>query len=825
MDKVDAKTRETAATLLDVLLTSKAAADAARPVAVNNGVHGNTPITTTLRHGFDTNGWGNNTTVQRLPSTQPIVNKPQDTDLKQQKPEHSTQTILQQQQQQQQQPRPSSTVGARSNGSVIANTTIQNPKHQLQNQNQEKQQHIEQNQSQQPTKIFEQSSFLGVNETSCVSSSTSNTTTPMMIRMTSIGFGVDNNSTSRVDATEATIKAVQDAMERSTLRFQTFHSHSLQIKIQLGVPSVETQTSLLSSRDSKLKQHQTKLQPMNVDLERVSSILPRVIPILPVQVHVGGLFVPGETPSAPSICTVVACITLESQPLTPPSRSYLQPLSSPPASVALPVLPCPSTAHDSSTIGLSKSKEALAMDSTPMAETRVIHRPSKEKETQQPIASCSQNQRQTINVLPTSLPTAQPRPEGDPNPPQGWTRGNFPNKTQNDNRYISETAPIPSSSLLYRTQVSTRLSASPEDQICTVSEKKPEATTATPMSSRKSDVASDSTRIGNKRRHEQTNDEGSQKAPLPTRQDGVGTTNSIEILAMISEQEINRRNVLGAAESSTATSALILGMHSTSMNSSASGDKSLSSSVGTPVTGTCTTSQGVQTAFRCKSSDHDQRPESSFTATPHDRIQALSHDRSNNNDRSNKINNNSNITIGHKNNSHSTTPKSYNSKDGSKNITALSSVFATSVAKSEYVHQPPNSRNRQSNKVGVSRRGGRVLSYSDYSNEHPLPEERDCWALSTRTTSSPVFPLKLHETLTQIENDGYDDIIGWLPHGRSFKIHKQKEFTDIILPRYAFAFVSFWCFFGNNQIHFLVSDKMLFFILTFEISIKLGILS
>merc|ERR1719464_1735870 len=77
-----------------------------------------------------------------------------------------------------------------------------------------------------------------------------------------------------------------------------------------------------------------------------------------------------------------------------------------------------------------------------------------------------------------------------------------------------------------------------------------------------------------------------------------------------------------------------------------------------------------------------------------------------------------------------------------------------------------------------------VVSYQDYSNEQPQPEERDCWALSTRTTSSPVFPLKLHETLTQIEKDGYDDIIGWHPHGRSFKIHKQKEFTDIILPRY-----------------------------------------
>ena len=95
--------------------------------------------------------------------------------------------------------------------------------------------------------------------------------------------------------------------------------------------------------------------------------------------------------------------------------------------------------------------------------------------------------------------------------------------------------------------------------------------------------------------------------------------------------------------------------------------------------------------------------------------------------------------------------------------------------------------NNNKNKLGSAPRSGggrrRAINYSDYSSEQPLPEERDCWALSTRTTSSPVFPLKLHETLTQIESDGYDHIIGWLPHGRSFKIFKQKEFTEIILPR------------------------------------------
>lgn len=38
--------------------------------------------------------------------------------------------------------------------------------------------------------------------------------------------------------------------------------------------------------------------------------------------------------------------------------------------------------------------------------------------------------------------------------------------------------------------------------------------------------------------------------------------------------------------------------------------------------------------------------------------------------------------------------------------------------------------------------------------------------------------------LADIERDGLDNIIGWLPHGRSFKIHNQKEFVEQILPKY-----------------------------------------
>jgi Conserved hypothetical protein (Lin0512_fam) len=56
--------------------------------------------------------------------------------------------------------------------------------------------------------------------------------------------------------------------------------------------------------------------------------------------------------------------------------------------------------------------------------------------------------------------------------------------------------------------------------------------------------------------------------------------------------------------------------------------------------------------------------------------------------------------------------------------------------------------------------------YKDYSREEPLPEERFLVRSDTRTPNA-AFPLKLHETLSQIEQDGYGHIIGWMPHGRS----------------------------------------------------------
>jgi hypothetical protein len=45
------------------------------------------------------------------------------------------------------------------------------------------------------------------------------------------------------------------------------------------------------------------------------------------------------------------------------------------------------------------------------------------------------------------------------------------------------------------------------------------------------------------------------------------------------------------------------------------------------------------------------------------------------------------------------------------------------------------------------------------------------------------FPMKLHECLTELEQQGLRHIAGFQPHGRSFLVNKPQEFMEQVLPR------------------------------------------
>ncbi len=47
------------------------------------------------------------------------------------------------------------------------------------------------------------------------------------------------------------------------------------------------------------------------------------------------------------------------------------------------------------------------------------------------------------------------------------------------------------------------------------------------------------------------------------------------------------------------------------------------------------------------------------------------------------------------------------------------------------------------------------------------------------------FPLKWHRMLTLLkEEQGQDEVVSWLSHGRAFKVHQPKVFASTIMPRF-----------------------------------------
>mmetsp|Transcript_5917 Transcript_5917/g.6370 ORF Transcript_5917/g.6370 Transcript_5917/m.6370 type:complete len:127 (+) Transcript_5917:137-517(+) len=47
-----------------------------------------------------------------------------------------------------------------------------------------------------------------------------------------------------------------------------------------------------------------------------------------------------------------------------------------------------------------------------------------------------------------------------------------------------------------------------------------------------------------------------------------------------------------------------------------------------------------------------------------------------------------------------------------------------------------------------------------------------------------TFPWKLHEMLELADQEGYDNIVSWLPDGRSFKVHAPNDFVQKIMPNF-----------------------------------------
>lgn len=91
------------------------------------------------------------------------------------------------------------------------------------------------------------------------------------------------------------------------------------------------------------------------------------------------------------------------------------------------------------------------------------------------------------------------------------------------------------------------------------------------------------------------------------------------------------------------------------------------------------------------------------------------------------------------------------------------------------------------------------IEYQSYTKLPTMARVSEIWAprheeaLDTNTNgqrnqhnipSKLPFLLKLHTILDEVEKTGDEDIISWQKNGRSFKVHKPKEFVRTIIPKY-----------------------------------------
>lgn len=108
--------------------------------------------------------------------------------------------------------------------------------------------------------------------------------------------------------------------------------------------------------------------------------------------------------------------------------------------------------------------------------------------------------------------------------------------------------------------------------------------------------------------------------------------------------------------------------------------------------------------------------------------------------------------------------------------------------------------------------------FSHMNDNQVLMEAND--KIIEKQTNAPSnvekFPMKLHKIVERCEIDGYSDIISWMPHGRSFKIHDRDEFVAKIMPRYFYitkftSFIRQLTLYGFHKYRTPGADKGSFF--------------
>lgn len=91
-----------------------------------------------------------------------------------------------------------------------------------------------------------------------------------------------------------------------------------------------------------------------------------------------------------------------------------------------------------------------------------------------------------------------------------------------------------------------------------------------------------------------------------------------------------------------------------------------------------------------------------------------------------------------------------------------------------------NTSNTLAQTAQASLVAGKATKKAAYRDASLIPDPVET---TTKGRSEP-FPAKLHRMLSELEQEGKDDVCSFLPHGRAFCVHKPKQFAEEIMPKY-----------------------------------------
>ena len=77
-----------------------------------------------------------------------------------------------------------------------------------------------------------------------------------------------------------------------------------------------------------------------------------------------------------------------------------------------------------------------------------------------------------------------------------------------------------------------------------------------------------------------------------------------------------------------------------------------------------------------------------------------------------------------------------------------------------------------------------VTTRSSVANRQGANVEQRQFRVRARGGVQHPFPTKLHQVLEDMEKNGHENIMGWMPHGRSFMVKDPKEFVKDYMPTY-----------------------------------------